>query len=102
MIVYHWTWLIKNNRLGEAAGSAKEGCQSFWKAEKYVTRIYSSDLGPGNNLVIEAEGEDEAHFTEVWKHLDKWSGEPYGTDWWKRFNDTVERFISTERWNLVR
>ncbi len=101
MLVYRWTWLIRNGRLGEAAELAKEGSERFWKPEKAVHRAYTSDVGPGNILVYEAEAKDEARFAEHFQHLDTWSNTPFGKDWWKRFNETVERYLSAERWNLV-
>ncbi len=102
MTVYRWAWLIKHTRFEEATKLLKEGGESFWKAGKYVYRIYSSDVGPGDTLVFEAEAEDDAHFTEIFKRLDAWSNAPFGKDWWNKFNDMVERSTSTERWNLVR
>ncbi len=101
MIVYRWTWLIKYTRMEDAVKAAKEGCEGFWKPEKVAYRIYSSDVSPGDTLVVEVEGKDEAQFTEHWKRLDQWSATPSGKDFWKHLNDTIERHVSAERWNLV-
>ena len=102
MIVYRWEWLIKHTRFQEATKLLKEGGESFWKAGKYVYRVYSSDVGPGDTLVFEAEAEDDTHFTEIFKGLEAWSNGPFGKDWWHKFDDMVERQTSTERWNIVR
>jgi hypothetical protein len=101
MTVYRWTWLIKNGHLGEAAELAEEGSEKFWKPEKAVQGAYTSDVGPGNTLVYEVDAKDEAQFAVHFQHLDKWSNTSIGKDFWKRFNDTIERYVSVERWNLV-
>jgi hypothetical protein len=102
MFVYRWTMLIKHPHLQEAVKMTKEASERFWKPQNVVYRICSSDISPGNILIFEMEAKDEAQYTGYWKiYGEKEGNTPWTKDWWKKFNELVERQISFERWNLV-
>jgi hypothetical protein len=103
MLVYRWTWLVKNTRFQEALGLGKEASERFWKPKNVVYRLYSANIGPGNTVMFEMEAKDEAQYAEYWKQYnEKDANTPWAKDFWQKFNDAVERFISLERWNLVK
>lgn len=95
MIVMRWTFQIKPGKLDEALNLAKDGRKNIW--DFYTSRIYTSNIGPWGNLVIENEFKDMAEREKLVTRVvenEKWA--PWIAGW----NELITGEGKNEVWNV--
>ena len=94
MIVMQYTFQIKPGKFDEAVKLAKDGRKNIWPS--VICRIYASNIGPMNTIVIENEFEDMAaqrkHMGQV-VAKEEWG--PWATSWDKLITGTSTNVVWT-------
>ena len=95
MIVERYVFHVKSGKFQEAIEWANEGRKNIWS--QVPSKIYSSEIGPWNTIVIENEFEDFADR--------KKSMSPVGTSeawapWYAKWNELIDGHGKNEIWNV--
>lgn len=95
MIVMQYTFQIKPGKLDEALKLAKDGRKNIWPTVN--GRIYSSNIGPMNTIVIENEHKD---ITEQLKHSKQVIAKEAWGPWETKWNELVTGQSANHVWNV--
>ena len=84
MIVERWTLQIKPDKYDEALKLVKEGRDDVWSSFTRSSKVYSSNIGPRNTIVIENEFNDLAdRQTLLGKTIETEKWDPWVARWRK-------------------
>jgi len=89
-----WTFQIKSEKFDEALDLARDGKKNIWSNR--TSKIYSSEIGPLNTIVIENEFEDMAARDKLNAEID---AKEWGK-WLARWNKVVTGEGKNEVWNV--
>lgn len=96
MIVNRRTFIVKAGCWDEAEALVVADTKS--ESFPHPRRIYSSDIGPHDRLVYEAEFENLAEYEKYWA---EWFASHESVAFVKKFNDLLEAGGTNEIWTLV-
>jgi hypothetical protein len=95
MIVMQYTFQIKQGKFYEALELAKDGRKNIWP--NITSRIYSSNIGPMNTIIIENEFNDLAEQRKQAERVgakEEW--DPWVEKWFKLVTGPSKNVV----WNL--
>jgi len=95
MIVMRYTFQIKPGKDDEALKLAKDGRKNIWPSA--TSRIYTSNIGPNNTIVIENEHKD---LVEQRKHSSQVVAKEEWGPWYARWTELITGNGVNEVWNL--
>ena len=95
MIVHRLTIHVKQGCMEEALKMLKAARAKLDNPN--IARIYTSNIGPFNQLVEDLKFENLSEYEKFWE---EWWSKPETTEFMKKWNELVETGGAGEVWNL--
>jgi hypothetical protein len=101
MYAFRSTWQIKFGGMDKALELLREtphiGTPGLVTDSRASARVYTPDISP-DLLIFEESWEDLEARDVFWADF---NGKEAAADWWRRWNELVDRHVSSERWTVT-
>jgi hypothetical protein len=95
MIVQHFTWKVKVDTMEKTIELLK--AEIAMMRPSHTWRLYTPNIGKFDVVIGEVEFENLAEQDKFWTD---WFAKPEAREFFKKFNELIERGGGSEIWNL--